>query len=263
MFLEYVSPPTDFYSTSSRVVINSVTYLRCVVLLAAAVGPGRGRPSVLPRRVSMLSSSARPKPPLPIRRTSSVVGTNRAPVNQNNSSIIVNDVSKYSMPALAPPGGHSAPNIVHQTLSSANTSSGTNRTFVSPNSPSIISNDDIIYSMPAVAPPLSLQTTPPSNIRQSLSSTYADVIHSLNHQLGGPEKVVPSNVRWSYHRSTAAVNSGTDNGQNTDGGRIIFVSGNNYRRPATGTSSLMTTQIERGVLLRQNSVPNNRVQPNV
>jgi hypothetical protein len=178
----------------------------------------RGRPSILPRRVSMLSASSRPKPPPPIRRTSSVVGSSRTPFRQDTS----NAAATAARPQKA---------------------------------------DD--------NPPTACGQPPSSAIRRTLSSTYADVIQTLNSQLSpsasaAPSSVAPSNVRRPYRRTLTAT------GCDEDGGRMLALSGTmpqanvgsnrNNVNHNNNNPSLMT-QIQRGAVLRQSSVTSEKSAP--
>ena len=89
---------------------------------------GRGRPSVLPRRVSMLSTASAPrsKPPPPIRRTSSMSGSHRNPLGPSqkpaisDSRCIVDNTSTPSVTSSPVASDcHQLSNPIRRTLSSA------------------------------------------------------------------------------------------------------------------------------------------------
>lgn len=102
---------------------------------------------------------------------------------------------------------------------------------------------------------------PSSTIRRTLSSTYADVIQTLNSQLSPPASVAPSTIRRPYRRALTAT------GCDEDGGRMLALSGTmpqaevGSNRNNNNVNPTLTTHIQRGVFLRQSSIANDRSVP--
>jgi hypothetical protein len=195
-------------------------------LVKAAVD--RGRPSVLPRRVSMLSTTSRPKPPPPIRRTSSVT---RTPIRQDTGT---SHASAASLPQKPNKDDHSSTVLVTTT---------TRRTYEQPPSSTVRRTLSSAYA----------------DVIQTLNSQLTSSDPAATSTVRRPYRrafTTTDCIEDSCDGGRIIVLSGSMPQADTAG-----CNGNNNKN--NNNNPNMMTQIKRGVVLRQTSVTNDRSAPKV